>query len=138
MKFSHALEEAHLSLDDVKELLAGFRRRAKTDEIDRMARVDRIADFTPRLESADARPLAGARVHHHDRAFARIGHDARRRKDARKCIVDWPGQRPSVHQDLMAEAQDRRHRARCDLDLFVAAPAQQIEEKHATLERLTR
>ena len=136
MKFSHALEEAHLSLDDVKELLARFGRRAKTDEIDRMTRVEGIADFTLGLEAADARPLAGARVNHDDRPFARIDLDAGRRNDARKCIVDWPGQRSSVHQHLMAEAQDRRHRARCDLDLFVAAPAQQIEEKHAALKRI--
>ena len=111
MKFSHALKEAHLSLDDVKELLARFGRRAKTNEIDRMTRVEGISNFTPGLKSADARPLAGARINHDDRPFARIGLDAGRRNDARKCIVDWPGQRPSVHQHLMIEVQYRRHRA---------------------------
>ena len=39
MEFDHALEELHLSLDDIQELLAGFGRRAEADEIDRMARV---------------------------------------------------------------------------------------------------
>ena len=40
-----------------------------------MARIEGIADLALRLEAADARPLAGARVHHHDRPFARIDDD---------------------------------------------------------------
>ena len=36
----------------------------------------------------------------------------------------------------MVEAQHGRHRRRCDLDLFVAALAQQIEEENAALERI--
>ena len=110
MEFDDALEEAHLSLDDVEELLAGYGRRPEADEIDRMARIEGVADLALRLEAADARPLAGPRVHHHDRPFPRIDYDPWRRDDARQRVVHRPGQRPTVHQHLMAEAQHRRHR----------------------------
>ena len=110
MELDHALEEAHLSLDDIQELLAGRRRRPEADEIDRMARIQGIADLALRLEATDARPLAGPRVDHHDRPFSRIDCDSRRRDDARQRVVDRPRQRPTVHQHFMAEAQHRRHR----------------------------
>ena len=134
MEFDHALEEPHLSLDDVEELLAGCGHRPEADEIDRMARIEGVADLAFRLESADARPLAGPRIHHHDRPFPRIDRDAGRWDDARQRVVDRPRQRATIHQHLMAEAQDRRHRPGCDLDLFVATLPQQIEEKNAALE----
>ena len=134
MEFRHALEEPHLSLDDVEELLARCGRRPKADEIDRMTRIEGVADLALRLESAYARPLAGSRIHHHDRPFSLIDCDAGRRHDARQRVVDRPGQRATVHQQLMAEAQYRRHRPRRDLDLFVPAPAQQVEKKDAALE----
>ena len=110
MELDHPLEELHLSLDDVEELLAGRRRRAEADEVNRMACIQRIADLALRLEATDARPLAGPRVHHHDRPLARVDHDSRRRHDARERVVDRPRQRPAAHQHLMAEAQHGRHR----------------------------
>ena len=82
MELDHALEEFHLSLDDVEELLAGRGHRAEADEIDRMARIQGIADLALRLEAADARPLAGARIDHHDRPLARID---RRSPAAARC-----------------------------------------------------
>ena len=72
MEFDHALEEAHLPLDDVQKLLAGRGRRPEADEIDRMAGIEGVADLALRLEAADARPLAGSRIHHHDRPLPRI------------------------------------------------------------------
>ena len=84
VKLDHPLEEFHLSLDDVEELLAGRRLRAEADEINRMARIQGIADLTVRLEAADAWPLAGPRVYHHDRPLARVGRDSWRRHDARE------------------------------------------------------
>lgn len=39
VKLDHPLEEFHLSLDDVEELLARRRLRTEADEINRMARV---------------------------------------------------------------------------------------------------
>ena len=132
----HALEEFHLPLDDVQELLARFGRRAEADEIDRMAGVEGVADLALRLEAADARPLAGARIDHHDRPFARIGRHARRRQDAQKRIVDRPRQRPAAHHHFVIEAQHGRHRPRGDLDLLVAALPQQIEEQNAALNRI--
>ena len=123
MELDHPLEEFHLSFDDVKELLAGRGLRPEADEIDRMTRIQGVADLALRLEAADARALAGARVDHHDRPLARVGCDPRRRHDARKRIVDRPRQRPAAHQHFVIEAQHGRHRARRDLDLFIAALA---------------
>ena len=134
MEFDHALEEPHLSLDDVEELLAGCGRRPKADEIDRMTRIEGVADLAFRLESAYARPLAGPRVHHHDRPFSLIDCDAGRRDDARQRVVDRARQRATVYQQLMTEAQYRRHRPRRDLNLFVPALTQQVEKKDAALE----
>jgi hypothetical protein len=104
MEFDHALEKAHLSLDNVEELLAGRRGRPEADEVDRMTRIEGVADFALRLEATDSRPLAGSRVHHHDRPFPRIDCYPWGRDDARQRVVDWPGQRPTVHQYVMAEA----------------------------------
>ena len=110
MKLDHALEELHLSLDDVQELLARRRHRSEADEVDRMAGIQRIADLALRLEATDAWPLAGPRVHHHDRPLARVDRDPWRRHDARERVVDRPWQRPAAHQNLMIEAQHGRHR----------------------------
>ena len=101
-----------------------------------MARIQSVADFAFRLEAADAWPLAGPRIHHHDRPFARVDRGPWRRHDARERIVDRPRQRKPAHQQFMVEAQHGRHRPRCDLDLFVAALPQQIEEKNIALERI--
>ena len=92
MPLDHTLEELYLPLDNVEELLAGRRLRTKADEVNRMARIQRVADLALRLEAANARPLAGPRVHHHDGTFARIGCDPRRRQDAQERIVDRPRQ----------------------------------------------
>ena len=82
MQLDHSLEKLHLSLDDVQELLAGRRRRAETNEIDRMARIQGIADLALRLEATNAWPLAGPRVDYHDRPLAPIGRDPWQRQDA--------------------------------------------------------
>ena len=110
VKLDHPFEELHLSLDDIEELLAGRRLRAEADEINRMAGIQGVADLAVRLEAADARPLAGPRVDHHDRPLARVGRDSRRRHDARERVVDRPRQRPAAHQHFMIEAQHGRHR----------------------------
>ncbi len=73
MEFNHALEESDLPLDDVEELLPGCRNRTEADEVDRMARIEGVADLALRLEPADARPLASSRIDHHDWPFPWIG-----------------------------------------------------------------
>ena len=83
MQFDHVLEEFHLPLDDVEELLARLRCRGEADEIHRMAGGERVPDLALRLESTDAGSLAGARVHDHDRPLACIGLHAAGRHDAR-------------------------------------------------------
>ena len=72
MEFDHPLEESHLSLDDIQELLARLGRRTEADEIDRMAGIEGVADLALRLETTDARSLARPRVHDNDRPFPRI------------------------------------------------------------------
>ncbi len=79
MEFDHTLEELHLSLDDVEELLAGLGDRAEADKIHRVARLQGVADLALRLEAADTRSLAGAGIDHHDRPFAGVGRTPWRR-----------------------------------------------------------
>ncbi len=104
MELDHPFEKLHLPLDDVQELLAGRRRGAKSDEVNRMARIQSIADFAFCLESADAWPLTSPRIHHHDRSFAWVDRDTWQRHDARKRVVDRAWQRPTAHQNLVVEA----------------------------------
>ncbi len=111
MKLDDTLEELHLALDDVEELLARRRHRSEANEVDRMARIQGVADLALRLEATNARPLASAGVHHHDRPLARVDRDPWRRHDAGKCVVHRPWQRPAAHQDLVVEAQHGRHRS---------------------------
>jgi hypothetical protein len=82
MEFDHALEESHLSLDDIQELLARLGRRTEADEIDWMAGIEGITDLALRLETTDAGSLARSRVHDNDRPFSRVDFDARWRHDA--------------------------------------------------------
>src|SRR5208283_1417129 len=81
MELDHALEESHLSLDDIQELLARLRRRPEADEVDRMAGVEGIADLALRLETADAGSRARSRVHDNDRPVSRVDFDSRWRHD---------------------------------------------------------
>ena len=138
MEFDDALEEAHEPLHDVQELLTGHGRRRKADEINRVTRSEGVADLAFGLEAADARPLAGSWIGHHHGPFPRIDDNPWRRRDARKRVVHGPGERSTVHQHLMTEAQHRRQRLRSDLDFLVAALAQQIEEENAALKRIDR
>ena len=130
----HALEERHLPLDDIEECLAGRRGRAEAEEIDRVALGQGVADLAVGLEAADTGTLAGARVDHHHGAFAGIGRGAVRRQDAQEGIVDRPRQGEAVHHHLVAIAQHGGERPRSDLDFFVAALAQEVEEEQAALE----
>lgn len=82
MELDHTLEEAHLSLDDIQKLLARLRRRTETNEIDRMAGVESIADLALRLEPTDSWSLARPRIRDNDRPFSRVDFDARWRQDA--------------------------------------------------------
>jgi len=82
MELDHTLEEAHLSLDDIQELLARLRRRTEADEIDRMAGIEGVADLALRLETTDARSLPRPRIHYNDRPFSRVDFDPRWRHDA--------------------------------------------------------
>jgi hypothetical protein len=108
VEFDHAFEEFDLSLDNVHELLAGRRRGAEANEIDRMARIQGVADLAFGLEAANAGPLAGARVHHHDRPLAIVSRDSWRWHNARQSVVDWAWKQAPVHQHFVAEAQHGR------------------------------
>ena len=110
MELDDPLEERHLSLDDIQELLAGRRRRPEPNKVNRMACVQSVADFAFRLETANAWPLAGPRIHHHDRPSAGVDRGSCRRHDAIERIIDRPRQRKPTHQQFMFEAQNGRHR----------------------------
>ena len=81
MELDDTLEEAHLSLDDIQELLARLRRRTEANEIDRMAGIEGVADLALGLETTDARSLPRPRIHDNDRPFSRVDFDPRWRRD---------------------------------------------------------
>ena len=123
MQFDHTFKELDLAFDDVEKLLAGFGDCRKADKVNGVPGVQGVADFTVRLESADAWPFPGAWVHHNDRAFFWIDYDTRGRNDPRQRVVHWARKCLTAHDFLLPEAQDRCRWARLHLDLFVAALA---------------
>ena len=136
VKRDDSFEEAHLPLNDIEKLLTGRRRRREADEIDGVARLERVPYLALRLEAADAGTLSRPWIDDNDGTFPRIDDDARRRFDAGKKIVHRAGKRSAVHQYFMIEAQDSRQRSRGYLNLFVAPLPKQVKKENAALQRV--
>ena len=133
MQLDHALQELRLGPGDVLEGLPGNRFWQESDEIAGMACSKGDADLTIRLEAADSRPMAGARIDDHEWTFLRIDRGALRLANADEAVIDRPVQRPAVHYELEIEGENMRRRARGMLAILIAALTQYIEEQHRAL-----
>src|SRR5215510_13291400 len=109
----------------------GFGQEA--DEVARMARPERYADFAVGLESPDAGAMPGARVDNNKRTTRRVKLNRRGRDDPGKGIIDRSRQCPSVDDELRLIVQDVRRGLGQMLVILIAALAHHVEEQHATL-----
>lgn len=130
----HAFEKGDLRARDRFDRLARFRVRKEEDEIARMSLLQCDADLAVHLETADARPMTGARIDDDERSFLRIGLGRSvRRDDARQCIICRLGQRPAVHDDFVLERQNRRLAGPRMIEIDVAALTQHVQQQYAAL-----
>src|SRR5262249_62055907 len=83
-------EKDRLGARDVLDCLPGNGIGQEADEIAGMAGLEGHADFAVRFESADSRPMSGARVDDDERPARRIEFDTRRRDDPPQAPVDRP------------------------------------------------
>ena len=118
---------------DVLDRLAGHRLGQEADEVTGMTGLHRDADLAVRLESADARPVAGTRIDHHERAALVIDLHAAWWCNAHQRVIDRLLKRPAVDDQLHGIVEDMR----CGLgDVFAvlqSALTHDIEEQDAAL-----
>ena len=133
MQFDDLFQEPGLGAHDVFDGLARHRVRAEADEVTGMAGAHRHAQFAVGLEAADARSVASARVHHHERAFFRVDYDAFRRLDPNQPVIDRTLQGPAVQHQLVFETEHVRHRLGFLCVVLVTALAQHVPEQDGAL-----
>ena len=133
MHLDDAFQEHRLGVHDVFDGLARHRLGRETDEVAGMAGMHGHADFAVGLEAADARPVPGARIDHHERPLHRIDHHALRRLDAHEQIVDRLVESAGVQHQFGVEAQHMRHVLALLLVVLGAALAHHVPEQNGAL-----
>src|SRR5712671_3252528 len=118
---------------DVLNGLTGHWLRGKADEIAGMPRPECNADFAVRLETANTRPVARARIHDHERSPFLIHFDACGRHHPDKAVIDRPIERAAIDDKFHLIFEHMRHRLRQMLAILVATLAHDVEEQHAAL-----
>jgi hypothetical protein len=108
MAGDHALEEHALCMGDVFDCLTGLGFGEEADEVARMTCVEGYPNLALRLEAADARSMASARIDDDEGALAPITLYFRRRHDLYQYVVHWPLKFASVHYKFACEFQDMR------------------------------
>src|SRR5215468_11033536 len=102
-----------------------------------MARFQCDADLTVRLEAANPRTMAGARINHHKRTKIRINHNGFWRDDAHQTVVNRPVKLPPVEHKFGRKLEHVRYRVGL-LAKAVTALAHGIPIEHAALGRVDR
>src|SRR5258706_11188786 len=100
------LDEHRFGPRDAFDRLSWHRLRQEADEIAGMARLHRDADFAVRLEPADARTMAGARIDHDERSPVQSDFDVFGRNDAHQRIIYRLIQLAAVDDQLGSILQD--------------------------------
>ena len=103
-----------------------------------MAGPQRHADLAVGLEAADAGPVPGPRVDHHERPLLRVDLDAFGRDDPHHHIVDRARQVLAASHDLELVAQHRIGLAGHVVVELIAALAQHIGKQDGPLRRVDR
>jgi hypothetical protein len=124
------------SARNILDRLAWHGVRQEADEITGMAGPERHADLAVRLETADARPVPGARIDDHERTAGWINHDALGRHDAHQAVIDRPIERAAVHDQLCVKIKNIRRGFGEMLAILIAALAHDIPEQHGPLRRI--
>ena len=133
MQRDHLLQKNRLRTRNVFDGLTRHRLGQETDKIAGMPSLQRNSDFAVRLEAADARAMAGARVYHDKWAAQRIDLHTTRRDDAHQRIIDRPLERAAIHDQLGPIVENVRNRLGKMFEVLVAALAHYIGEQHAAL-----
>ena len=127
------LDENRLSPRDVLDRLARHRVGQEADEVTGVASFHRHADLAVRLEATDSRPMARARIDHHERTALNINLHATRRSDAHERIIYRSLQRSAVDDQFDRIVEDMR----CGFGQMFAvlnpALTHDIEKQDATL-----
>jgi hypothetical protein len=107
--------------------------RKKTDEITRMAGLQRNADFTVGFETTNARAVPGARVHDNEGPQLRIDLNACGRNNPHETIVHGPLERTSVDDRLNFVIEHMRSGLRHVFAVLVSALTHHIPKQNAAL-----
>ena len=133
VQLDHPLEERGLRRHDVLDRLSRHRIRQETDEIARVPGSHGDADLAVRLEAADPRAMAGARVDDDERPLLRVGDDAGRRRDRDQAIIDRARQRAAVEHEVGLELKHVWRLFGHVRVILIASLAQDVEEQYAAL-----
>ena len=133
MQGGDLFEKDGLGARDVLNGLARHGIRQEADEIAGMPGLECDADFAVGLESADPRPMSGARVDNHERPSGRIEFDSRRRNDPHETVVDRPIKRLSAEDQFHFVVEHMWHGLGQMLPILITALAHRVPEQDATL-----
>src|SRR6516164_11423001 len=100
-----------------------------------MARFQCDANLTIRLEAADPRTMAGARINHHKRTKIRINHNGFWRDNAHQTIIDRPVKLSPVEHKFGRKLEHVRYRVGL-LAKAVTTLAHGIPKEHTALGRI--
>lgn len=128
-----ALQECRFGAHHVLDCLSRHRVGQEPDEIAGVAGAQGDPDLAVGLEAADARPVSGPRIEHHEWPLARIGGHVLGEQDADQPVVDRPLEIASRHDRLEGEVEYVRHRLAEVLLVLVAAPAHHVGVQRAAL-----
>ena len=136
MKRNDLFKEHRFGAGDILDRLAGHRIGREADEVAGVPRLHRNPDFTVGLETANAGPMSGSRIHHHEGAALHVDLDTLRRNDAHQQVVDRPLQGAPVDHQLGRIIKDMRNRLGQMLAILIAALPHDVHEQHAALGRI--
>jgi hypothetical protein len=106
MQRDHPFQECGLCVGDVLNGLPRDGIGQESNEVAGVPRLEGDPDLAIRLEAADARTMARARIDNDERALAWVDFHAVRRQHADKAIVHRLRQSAAVHDELMPELED--------------------------------
>ena len=134
----YPLEKSSLGLGDVLDCLARHWLGKEADEVAGMTGLESNADLTLRLETADTRTMAGARIDDDERPLVLVDFDAGRRRYTDQNVVHGTRQSAAVHDDFATELEDVRSELGNLFLTLDAALVEDVEKEHAALECIDR
>src|SRR5690348_474871 len=126
-------DKDRLGATDVLNSLAQHRPWQKSYEITGMTRCQCGANLTLLLHTADARPVASARIDHHDGGLGRINFHAIGWDDTDQRVIHRTRKGAAIAHKLDLKAKDVRYLLGDLLHVDVAAFPQHVEEQDRPL-----